>query len=127
MRKKPPPPFSQYLSSCFCTYKPPHTLRSSHENLLKISIYKLKTFRQRSFSFLTPTVWNSLPSHPRNTPSLPSFKKHTKMYLFPLAFSDHFCFLSYLASLCFQNFFPPVWQFRNVHMHYYERACVFTY
>ena len=77
----------QYLSSCLCTYEPSRTLRSSHEKLLKFPKCNLKTFGQRSFSFLAPTVWNSLPSDLRNAPSLSSFKKQTKTYLFRQAFS----------------------------------------
>ena len=73
----------QYLSSCLCTYEPYLTLRSSHEKLLKIPKYNLKT----SLSFLAPTVWNSLPSDLRIAPSLASFKKQTKTYVIRQAFS----------------------------------------
>ena len=77
----------QYLSSCLSTYETYRTLRSSHEKLLKILKYNFKTFDQRSFSFLVPTVWNSLPSHLRSAPSLASFKKQANTHLLRQTFS----------------------------------------
>ena len=38
------------------------------------AIEKLKTFGERSFGYIAPTVWNSLPADLRASPSLPTFK-----------------------------------------------------
>ena len=48
-----------YLSSSLCTYEPSRSLRSSNEKLLKIPKRNLKSFGQRSFSFMAPSLWNS--------------------------------------------------------------------
>ena len=58
-----------YLSSSLCTYEPSRSLRSSNEKLLKIPKRDLKSFGQRSFSFMAPSLWNSLPATLRNVPT----------------------------------------------------------
>ena len=45
-----------YLSSSLCTYEPSHSLWSSNEKLLKIPKRNLKSFGQRSFSFMAPSL-----------------------------------------------------------------------
>ena len=74
-----------YLSS-LCTYQTSRTLRSSTERLLKIPKTNLKTFGERSFGYIAPTVWNSLPADLRASPSLPTFKANLKAHLFRQAF-----------------------------------------
>ena len=51
-----------YLSSSLCTYEQSRSLRSSEEKLLKIPKRNLKSFGERSLSFMAPSVWNSLPA-----------------------------------------------------------------
>ena len=46
-----------YLSSSLCTYEPSRSLRSSNEKLLKIPKRNLKSFGQRSFSFMAPCIY----------------------------------------------------------------------
>ena len=75
-----------YLSSSLCTYEPSRSLRSSKEKLLKIPKQNLKSFGERSFSFVAPTVWNSLPADLRNLPTLSQFKSNLKTFLFTRAF-----------------------------------------
>ena len=75
-----------YLSSSLCTYEPSRSLRSSNEKLLKIPKRKLKSFGQRSFSFMAPSLWNSLPATLGNVPTLSQFKSHLKTFLFAQAF-----------------------------------------
>ena len=75
-----------YLSSSLCTYQPSRSLRSSTERLLKIPKTNLKTFGGRSFGYIAPTVWNSLPADLRASPSLQSFKVNLKTHLFRQAF-----------------------------------------
>ena len=75
-----------YLSSSLCTYQPSRSLRSSTERLLKIPKTNLKNFGERSFCYIAPTVWNSLPADLRASPSLPTFKTNLKMHLFRQTF-----------------------------------------
>ena len=75
-----------YLSSSLCTCQPSRSLRSSTERLLKIPKTNLKTFGERSFGYIAPTVWNSLPADLRASPSLPTFKAKLKTHLFRQAF-----------------------------------------
>ena len=70
-----------YLSSSLCTYELSCSLRSSNEKLLKIPKQNLKSFGQRSFSFMAPSLWNSLPATLRNVPTLSQ-----KNFLFAQAF-----------------------------------------
>ena len=69
-----------------CTYQPSRSLRSSTERLLKIQKTNLKTFHERSFGYIAPTVWNSLPADLRASPSLPTFKVNLKTHFFRQAF-----------------------------------------
>ena len=80
--KSLPPYF--YLS--LCIYEPSRSLRSSNESLLKIPKRKLKSFGQCSFSFMAPSLWNSLPATLKNVPILSLFKSHLKTFLFAQAF-----------------------------------------
>ena len=75
-----------YLSSSLCTYEPSRSLQSSKEKLLKIPKRNLKSFRKHSFSFMAPSVWNSLPADLRNLPTLSQFKSNLKTFLFAQAF-----------------------------------------
>ena len=52
-----------YLFSSLCTYEPSRSLRSYKEKLLKIPKRNLKSFGEHSFSFMAPSVWNSLPAN----------------------------------------------------------------
>ena len=61
-------------------------VRQGYEKLLKIPKRNLKTFRQRSFSFMAPSLWNSLPAILRNVPTLSQFKSQLKTFLFAQAF-----------------------------------------
>ena len=72
-----------YLSSSLCTYEPS---RSSNEKLLNIPKRNLKSFGQRSFSFMAPSLWNSLPATLKNVPTLSQFKSQLKTFLFAQAF-----------------------------------------
>ena len=72
-----------YLSSSLCTYQPSRSLPSSTERLLKIPKTNLKIFGARSFGYIAPTMWNSLPADLRASTSLrQSFKAKLKTDLF---------------------------------------------
>ena len=75
-----------YLSVLLTTYQPSRSLRSASEKLLVPPTFNLKTAGDRSFQFLAPSVWNSLPSEIRDLSSLSVFKTHLKTYLFRKAF-----------------------------------------
>ena len=75
-----------HLSQTLCAYETTRDLRSSCEKLLKVPKRNTKTFRERYFSFLAPSVWNSLPSDLRNSSTLPQFKSRLKTHLFMTAF-----------------------------------------
>jgi len=75
-----------YLSGSLFIYQPSRSLRSSDEKLLKVPRRNLKSLGDCSFSFLAPTVWNSLPTPLRNKPSFSQFKSHLKTYYFSQAF-----------------------------------------
>ena len=63
------------------------TLRSSSELLLNVPKYKLKTYGHMAFCVAAPTLWNSIPSHIRNSKSLTVFKKQVKTFLFKQVFN----------------------------------------
>ena len=75
-----------YPSSSLCTYERSRTLRCSNEKLVKIPKRNLRSFGQRSFSFMAPSLWNSLPATLRNVPTLSQFKSQLKTFLFAQAF-----------------------------------------
>ena len=75
-----------YLYSSLCTYEPSRSLRSSNEKLLKIPKRNLKSFGQRSFSFMAPSLWNSLPATLKNVPTLSQFKSQLKTFSFAQVF-----------------------------------------
>ena len=59
-----------YLSASLSIYQPSSSLRSAHEKLLKIPKNYLKTFGPDTFTFLAPSIWNSLSADLRSSPSL---------------------------------------------------------
>ena len=73
-----------YFCSSLCTYELSRCLWSN-EKLLKIPKQNLKSSGQRSFSFMAPSLWNSLPATLRNVPTLSQFKSQLKT-LFAQAF-----------------------------------------
>ena len=75
-----------YLSSALTIYVPSRRLRSSSEKLLRVPTFNMKTAGERSFSFLAPSVWNSLPSSLRDSPTMSVFRTQLKTYLFREAF-----------------------------------------
>ena len=62
---------------------PSRSLRSISANLLQVPRTKRRTW---AFSVAAPTLWNSLPSHIKVSPTLSYFKSALKTHLFTLAF-----------------------------------------
>ena len=72
-----------YLCNLLTLYVPSRTLRSSSDQTkLKVPETKLKTFGDRSFKYLGPKVWNSLPFSIRSISNDKCFKNQLKTYLF---------------------------------------------
>ena len=72
--------------------KPLHT-RNTHSSsytmpLLNRPAHSKATLGDRSFSFASSSVWNSIPNDVRSAPSLSSFKSRLKTYLFRSAYKD---------------------------------------
>ena len=76
----------QYILEMLTPYSPVRTLRSSDQNLLKVPRIKFKTRGERSFQFVAPSLWNSLPSSLKTAETVDIFKKGLKTLLFRKAF-----------------------------------------
>ncbi|XP_062830654.1 uncharacterized protein LOC134297353 [Anolis carolinensis] len=83
-----------YLRDRISPYEPARSLRSWGEALLSLpppSQSRLVGTRVRAFSVVAPRLWNSLPREIRQVPTLLSFWKSLKTWLFQKAF-DHYRF-----------------------------------
>nr|KAG5699599.1 hypothetical protein BaRGS_000715 [Batillaria attramentaria] len=69
--------------------RPRKRLVTSDEKRLKVPKRNMKTAGERSFSFLAPNVWNSLPVELRDLPTLSQFKSNLKTHLFRQAFHTY--------------------------------------
>ena len=67
-----------------------YQLRSSDKDLLFVPLSSRKTFGDRAFAHVGPTLWNSLPLALRLQPTVESFRNYLKTYLFKKAFN---CYL----------------------------------
>ena len=72
-----------YLQGMVKAYTPARQLRSSFDTcILVVPRMRLKTVGEKSFSFLAPKVWNSLPQTIRTLNCESTFKSKLKTYLF---------------------------------------------
>ena len=71
-----------YLCDFILPYKPVPVLRSSNELLLCVPNIRTKTYGARAFSFIAPSLWNSLPITVKQSESYDIFKKTLKTHLF---------------------------------------------
>jgi hypothetical protein len=74
-----------YLSELISRYNPSRTLRSASRNLLCEIRCKTVTYG-RSFSVISPKLWNSLPDDVRNSSTAAQFKSRLKTHLFQSAY-----------------------------------------
>ena len=72
----------EYLASLINRYHPTRQLRSANANLLCVQSFKYKTLGERSFSYSSVKLWNSLPIEIRMAQTLNEFKGLLKTYLF---------------------------------------------
>ena len=70
-----------YIYDLIAPYIPSRSLRSSNKNLLIVPDIRSEMGR-RSFSFASPSIWNSLPQHIRSSDSLPAFRGLLKTFLY---------------------------------------------
>ena len=72
--------------------KPAHTRNTRYSShtmpLLNRPAHSNATLGDRSFSFASSSVWNSIPNDVRCAPSLSSFKSRLKAYLFRSVYKD---------------------------------------
>ncbi len=61
--------------------------RSSSSGLLTLPNINLSTVGARTFYYVAPKLWNSLPFHIRMLDSITKFKTAVKTHLFKLAYS----------------------------------------
>ena len=72
-----------YLHSLLKHHVPSRSLRSSDSNLL--SVPRVRTcFGSRSFAVGASTIWSTLPSDIRNSPSICCFRRHLKTFFYNL-------------------------------------------
>ena len=72
----------QYLCDLLEQYVPTRSLRSSDQNLIRVTNSKTKTWGGRAFSFFAPSVWNSLPQGLRDAEGEIVFKNMLKTHFF---------------------------------------------
>ena len=70
-----------YLHNLISYHQPSRVLRSSSQLLLEVPRTKTE-FGRRAFSSASPQIWNDIPLPIRYSPSLDSFKRHLKTFLF---------------------------------------------
>ncbi len=75
-----------YLTNLLSRYNPTRSLRSQNSGLLVVPRIAKSTKGGRTFSYLTPKFWNSLPDNVRGSDTLSLFKSRLKTHLFSQAF-----------------------------------------
>ena len=70
-----------YLAELLRLHEPVRTLRSSSSLLLSVPRCNLE-FGSRAFRISALKIWNSLPANIRDSPSLPTFRRHLKTPIF---------------------------------------------
>ncbi len=75
-----------YLTNLLSRYNPTCSLRSQNAGLLVVPRVAKSTKGGRTFSYLAPKLWNSLPDNVRGSDTLSLFKSRLKTHLFSQAF-----------------------------------------
>ncbi|XP_061473759.1 uncharacterized protein LOC133380462 [Rhineura floridana] len=79
----------RYLAERLFRYELARTLRSATKALLRVPTHREAwrvVMRSRAFSVVAPELWNSLPEEVRLAPTLLSFRRQVKTFLFSEAF-----------------------------------------
>ena len=95
-----------YLSELLHLYSPSCSLRSASDTRIFSVPRVCRTFGERSFQYIGPVIWNSLPFSVRHATSFSTFKSKLKTHLFSsaywfLAFFLLFPSNPWLLCLCF--------------------------
>ena len=72
-----------YVFQCLTLYNPGRSLRSSRDHLLLTYKARNKLAGDRTFTITVSKYWNKLPLMLRKSPTVSSFKKGLKTFLFP--------------------------------------------
>ncbi len=75
-----------YLASLLSCYNPTRSLRSQNSGLLVVPRIEKSTKRGRTFLYLAPKLWNSLPDNVQGSDTRSLFKSRLKTHLFSQAF-----------------------------------------
>ncbi len=75
-----------YLTNLLSRYNPTRSLRSQNSGLLVVPRIAKSTKGGRTFSYMAPKLWNSLPENVRGSDTLSLFKSRLKTHLFSQAF-----------------------------------------
>ncbi len=75
-----------YLTNLLSRYNPTRSLRSQNSGLLVVPRIAKSTKGGRTFSYLAPKLWNSLPENVWGSDTLSLFKSRLKTHLFSQAF-----------------------------------------
>ncbi len=75
-----------YLTNLLSRYNPTRSLRSQNSGFLVVPRIAKSTKGGRTFSYLAPKLWNSLPDNVRGSDTLSLFKYRLKTHLFSQAF-----------------------------------------
>ena len=78
------PTAPRYLYDMLTVYHPARRLRSSDATMLLKKPRCPRTIGERSFHIAGPALWNSIPDNLRAAPTLVTFRKKLKTYLFAL-------------------------------------------
>ena len=85
-----------YIRELLTPYIPARTLRSMDNNLLEPPKCRLEYFGKRSFAAAAPVLWNDLPLHIKQSPSVDIFKSRIMTRLFQLAYFIWLCKCMYV-------------------------------
>lgn len=75
-----------YLRDELTPYFPSRALRSQNAGLLVVPSVSKSTVGGRAFSYQAPVLWNRLPLHVKQAPTVSTFKTRLKSFLFQMAY-----------------------------------------
>ena len=102
-----------YLAELLRCNEPVQTLLTSSALLLSVPRCILE-FGSRAFRISAPKLWNSLPANIRDSPSLPTFRRHLKPHYFHLAYLSPW----WPPSFSMPWFFKRLWRLINLLLNY---------
>ena len=75
-----------YIRDLLTPYVPSRALRSDAKKLLCVPKSRTVTYSKHSFKNMAPVLWNALPYEVRASPSVGTFKKRLKTFIFKTYF-----------------------------------------